>query len=316
MRLVFSFVVFFWGFSPSVQCQIFENDSSVKTIAYWDLGESYSYEIVLENYKVVGQDTLERITTSYNVDMEILDSTETSYHVRWTYRDMSYEMDEADSILDGLMPKLMELTGGSVVEFRTNEVGAFQEVTNWEQIRDYYLAARDSMKVYFGNNPNANEFLENMMSIYLSRSSIETTSIKDIHQFLNFHGGEYRLKEPLHGNMAFPSVVGQGKVDALVTVELLEIFPEDDDYTIYSIIEASPIQLREQTELVLKKLLPTASDSEIKGLLDQAGELWNVIENTSVIHYWGWPTYSLETRQTGSDQSVKVENRTIQIIRV
>lgn len=310
----FLFLILF-GFQYA-QAQIFEEDSMVKTIAYWDLGESYSYEIVVEDFKIIGQDTLERMTTSYNVDMLVLDSTETSYDVRWTYRDMSYEMDEEDSIMEGLMSKMMELTGGSVVEFRTNEVGAFMEVTNWEQIRDYYLAALDSMKAYFGNNPNVNELLENMMSIYLSKSSIETTSIKDIHQFLNFHGGEYRLREPVHGNMAYPSVVGQGKVDALATVELLEIFPEDDDYTIYSIIEASPIQLLEQTELVLKRMLPAASDSEIKGLLDEVGEMWNVIENTSVIHYWGWPTYSKETRQTGSDQSVKVEIRTIQIIGV
>ncbi len=314
MKFLLAFAVLFLGFFTSVFSQINESDSSVRTIAYWDLGESYSYKMVLENFDVVGHDTLGRMVTSYMVDMLILDSTETSYDVRWTYRDMDFEMDQEDSVVRVLTEKLMKLTGGSVVEFRTDELGAFKEVTNWEQIRDYYLAAEDSMKVFFGNVPAVNEVVSNMMKVYLSKSSIETISIKDIHQFLNFHGGEYRLNEPIHTTMDFPTVTGQGRLDALVTVELERIYPEDDDYLIYSLVEFNPAQLKEQTKLVLKTMFPTASDTELQTELDEAGELWNVIENSSVIHYWGWPTYSKETRQTGSDQKIKAEIRTMEII--
>lgn len=314
MKFLLAFAVLFLGFFTSVFSQINESDSSVRTIAYWDLGESYSYKMVLENFDVVGHDTLGRMVTSYMVDMLILDSTETSYDVRWTYRDMDFEMDQEDSVVRVLTEKLMKLTGGSVVEFRTDELGAFKEVTNWEQIRDYYLAAEDSMKVFFGNVPAINEVVSNMMKVYLSKSSIETISIKDIHQFLNFHGGEYRLNEPIHTTMDFPTVTGQGRLDALVTVELERIYPEDDDYLIYSLVECNPAQLKEQTKLVLKTMFPTASDTELQTELDEAGELWNVIENSSVIHYWGWPTYSKETRQTGSDQKIKAEIRTMEII--
>lgn len=314
MKFLLAFAALFLGFFTSVFSQISESDSSVRTIAYWDLGESYSYKMVLENFDVVGHDTLGRMVTSYMVDMLILDSTETSYDVRWTYRDMDFEMDQEDSVVRVLTEKLMKLTGGSVVEFRTDELGAFKEVTNWEQIRDYYLAAEDSMKVFFGNVPAINEVVSNMMKVYLSKSSIETISIKDIHQFLNFHGGEYRLNEPIHTTMDFPTVTGQGRLDALVTVELERIYPEDDDYLIYSLVECNPAQLKEQTKLVLKTMFPTASDTELQTELDEAGELWNVIENSSVIHYWGWPTYSKETRQTGSDQKIKAEIRTMEII--
>ncbi|GAA0880192.1 hypothetical protein GCM10009119_31620 [Algoriphagus jejuensis] len=308
------FIAAFLSVSLPAQCQIFENDSSVKTIAFWDLNETYSYTVVLENYDVVEADTIDRILTSYTVDMLVIDSTETSYDVRWTYRDMDYELVDENPLLEALMEKLNELTGGSVVEFRTDELGAFQEVTNWEEIRDYYMVARESMKEFFGNNPDVNQFLENVMSIYLSKNSIETSSIKDVHQFLNFHGGEYRLNEPIYANMEFPSVVGGDNLDALVTVELMKIYPDDDDYSIYSIVEVNPTQLKEQTKLVLRRMLPHATEEEIQEGLDQVGELWNVIENSSIIHYWGWPTYSRETRQTGSDQKVKVETRTIEMI--
>ncbi|MBN7811905.1 hypothetical protein J0A68_13200 [Algoriphagus sp. H41] len=64
----------------------------------------------------------------------------------------------------------------------------------------------------------------------------------------------------------------------------------------------------------MKRMLPNATEEEIKASLDEVGEVWNVIENTSVIHDWGWPTFSKEIRQAGSNQKVRVEVRTIEII--
>jgi hypothetical protein len=314
MKLLLSFLTIFSIFVPSVFSQINEQDSSVRTIAYWDLGETYSYKVSLENFDVVGTDTLRRTMTSYVVDMLILDSTETSYDVQWTYRDMDFEMDQKDSIVSAITKKLMNLTGGSVVEFRTDEFGAFQEVTNWEQIRDYYLVAQDSMEAFFGNVPAINDFVSNIMKVYLSKSSIESNSIRDVRQFLNFHGGEYKLNEPIQNTVELPTVSGQGQLNASLTVELERIYPEDDEYLIYSIIECDPSQLKEQTRLVMKTMFPNVSDEEIQEELDAAGELWNVIENSSLIHYWGWPTYSKEFRQTGSNKQIKAEIRTIELV--
>jgi hypothetical protein len=187
-------------------------------------------------------------------------------------------------------------------------------MTNWEQIRDYYQIVQENLEEEFSEFPEISKLLANMFGIYSNRNAIEKGVIKDVHQFLNFHGGHYFLNRPATGNISYPSVISNLPLDAEVYVEVDQIYPEDNDYGIYSSIEVNPEQLKGETAKVLAKLMPTATEVEIEELMKQAGEIWNITENFSVIHGSGWPTYSKETRQTGSKQSVKFEIRTIEMI--
>jgi hypothetical protein len=314
MKFYFCFLLLLLFGSQLAEAQIFEEDSTVKTIAYWDLNETYTYSVVLENYELVGSDTLEKIRTSYLVDILVLDSTETSYKVRWSYRDMVVDLDQVDTLYSDLIKKLISLSGGTVVEIQTDEIGVFQEVSNWEEIRDFYLVAKDSMKVFFGNNPQVNEFVDGMFNSYLTKSAIESASIKDVHQFLNFHGGELQMGKPVYSTMKFPDGTGTETMDALVSLELTGIYPEDDDYAVYSIIEINPGQLKELAKRNVRLILPKADESEMEEAFEQIGELWSIIENSAVIHHWGWPKYTREIRTTGSDKKSKVEIRIMEIV--
>lgn len=314
MKSSFCFLLLILFGSQLVKAQIFEEDSTVKTIAYWDLNETYTYSVVLENYELVDRDTIDWIRTSYLVDILVLDSTETSYNVRWTYRNMEVDFDTSDSLYSGLIKKLMTLSGGTVLEIQTDELGVFEEVSNWEEIRDYYLMAKDSMKVFFGNNPQVNEFVDGMFNPFLTKSAIESTSIKDVHQFLNFHGAELEMGKPVYSTMKFPDGTGTEMMDALVTLELTGIYPEDDDYAVYSIVEINPGQLKDLAKRNVRLILPKAEEAEIEEAFKEIRELWSVIENYAVIHHWGWPRYTREIRTTGSDKKSKVEIRIMEIV--
>ncbi len=294
--------------------QISMADSSVQTIAYWENGESHSFSVQLDEFRVVGSDTLDRIRTTYSLDMLVMDSTEKSYDVRWTYRDMKIEWSDQDSLIKAIFDKTLQIKGGEVVDFRTDEYGKFLEMTNWEQIRNYYQIVQENLEEEFSGIPEITQLLKNMFGIYSNRSAIEKGVIKDVYQFLNFHGGNYFLGQPTTGNITYPGVVSNQPLDAEVYVELDQIYPEDNDYGIYSSIEVNPEQLKGETVKVLAKLMPNATEAELAELMTQAGEIWNITENFSVIHGSGWPTYSKETRQTGSKQSVKFEIRIIEMI--
>ncbi|WP_111669927.1 hypothetical protein [Algoriphagus litoralis] len=268
----------------------------------------------MENYEVVGEDTTDRTITNYLVDILVVDSTETSYKVRWTYRDMKVHFEDVDSLYSGLVNKLMSLSGGTVVEIQTDELGTFKEVSNWEEIRDYYLVAKDSMKVFFGNIPQVNDVVDGMFNTYTTKSAIESASIKDIHQFLNFHGAELKIGDPVYSTMKFPDGTGTALMDALVTIELTGIYPEDDDYSVYSIVEINPDQLKILAKKNVRIILPNAEEAEIEEAFEQIGELWSVIENYAVIHHWGWPRYTKEVRTSGSDKKSKVEIRIMEIV--
>ena len=294
--------------------QINMEDSTVRTIAYWDLKETNSYQITLASFEIIGTDTSKWNEIAYVVDMEVLDSTENSYEVSWTYRDFVLKLGERDSAYQSLMEKLMTISEGSLVKFRTNEYGAFQEVTNWEDISEFYRKSGDTLKSMFGNIPQINEMVDQTFASYKTKNSIETQSIKDVLQFLNFHGAEYKLGEEMSGVINSPNVLGKNRLETQVYVLLEEIFPEDNDYRIVSLSEANSEQLVSETRLVLKIMMPKATEEELNGLMAEVGSLSNTVENVSVIHGWGWPIYSEEIRSVGSDQKIKVEIRTIEIL--
>tara|TARA_R110002020_G_scaffold138602_8_gene308981 strand:- start:5634 stop:6551 length:918 start_codon:yes stop_codon:yes gene_type:complete len=294
--------------------QINMEDSTVRTIAYWDLKETNSYQITLASFEIIGTDTSKWNEIAYVVDMEVLDSTENSYEVSWTYRDFVLNLGERDSAYQSLMEKLMTISEGSLVKFRTDEYGAFQEVTNWEDISEFYRKSGDTLKSMFGNVPQINEMVDQTFASYKTKNSIETQSIKDVLQFLNFHGAEYKLGEEMSGVINSPNVLGKNRLETQVYVLLEEIFPEDNDYRIVSLSEANSEQLVSETRLVLKIMMPKATEEELNGLMAEVGSLSNTVENVSVIHGWGWPIYSEEIRSVGSDQKIKVEIRTIEIL--
>lgn len=300
--------------SQVVVAQINMEDSTVRTIAYWDYKEINTYQISLESFDVINQDTSNWNKVGYLVDMEVLDSTATNYEVSWTYREFTFDLGDRDSTYQYFIDKMLSITEGSLVKFRTDELGAFQEVTNIEEISEFYRQAGDTLKLMFGNIPDIDEMVDQTFKNYRNKNSIETQSIKDILQFLNFHGGEYKLGEELSGVINSANVLGKNRLETQVYVVLDEIFPDDNDYRIVSFSEANSEQLVSETELVLKTMMPNATEDEIDKLMAEVGELTNTIENISVIHGWGWPIFSKETRNTGSDQKIKVEIRTIELL--
>ncbi|WP_339751761.1 hypothetical protein [Algoriphagus aquimarinus] len=300
--------------SQLAHSQINMEDSTVRTTAYWEMNEMNSYQITLESFDIIGLDTSNWNRIDYVVDMKILDSTETNYEVSWTYRDFNLDLGERDSAYQTLVEKMMTISEGSLVSFRTDEYGAFQQVTNWEDISEFYRKGGDTLKSMFGNIPQINEMIDMTFTSYRSKNSIESQSIKDVLQFLNFHGGEYKLGEELSGIINSSNVLGKNRLETQVNVLLDEIFIEDNDYRIVSFSEANSEQLISETELVLKTMMPNATEADIEQVMEEIGVPTNTVENVSVIHGWGWPIFSKEIRNLGSNQKIKVEIRTIEIL--
>ncbi|WP_192350164.1 hypothetical protein [Algoriphagus sp. Y33] len=294
--------------------QINMEDSTVRTIAYWENKEITSYQITYESFEIIENDTSKWNKIAYVVDMEILDSTATKYDVSWTYRDFVFDLGERDTLYQPYVEKMLTISEGSEVKFRTDEYGSFQEVINWEEISEFYRKAGDTLKSAFGDIPQINQMVDQTFISYRSKNSIETQSIKDVLQFLNFHGGEYKLGEELSGIINSPNVLGKDRLETQVYILLEEIFPEDNDYKIVSFSEANPEQLASETRLVLKTMMPNATEVELDGFMAEVGKLSNTVENVSVIHGWGWPIFSKEVKNVGSDQKIKVEIRTIEIL--
>jgi hypothetical protein len=106
--------------------QIDMNDSTVQAIGYWDRNETYSYLVTSTKYKVTKDDTTARETLKYDLDITIKDSTANSYTIEWAYKNLQH------SSTNELVRKLAAVSENIRVVIKTNEMGAFEEVVNWQ----------------------------------------------------------------------------------------------------------------------------------------------------------------------------------------
>lgn len=285
--------------------QINLEDSTVQVIGFWDNHEKLVYDVSVEKIKINGTDTTSRETIRYEVEITIKDSTENSYLIEWHYK--NYQFDTKNEFLQRIAGLAEDLR----VLIKTDELGAIQEIANWEEVRDHGKLLINKLKAEFKTLPNRDAIFSQAESLYSSKQAIENSSIQDAQQFYTFHGARYKLGEVLEGKGKVPNLLGGAPFDVDVTVYLDEINEEDNNY----IMRASQIidskQLTDATYEYLAKMSKDMGGTPIKrtDLKDVSQE----ILTASRIHGSGWVIYSVQTKTSTSDNSTNVEERVIEI---
>lgn len=206
----------------AAQGQINDEGTGVQVIAYFDKGEKYTYDLTYDKARINGTDTTYTLRTSYKVDVTVLDSTANGYTMQWKYRD--YKADKADE----LTQKLVTASEGLVVKFRTDELGVFQELLNWEDIRDYNRKAFDiAFKSTLGK-----ELLEKIHKKFSTREAIEGLMIKDILLFHSLHGIAVDADEVIQEEIEEESTLGGKPIKSSILLELDEIDVENSDFVV------------------------------------------------------------------------------------
>lgn len=105
-------------------------DSTIAMIAFWSNGDKATYEFKeVEDKLSKGEKTLK--TTTYDMIMTITDSTNNNYSVKWEYENykIDYELEQFEK-------DLMEICEDIPIHYRTDELGAFETIENWEAMKN------------------------------------------------------------------------------------------------------------------------------------------------------------------------------------
>lgn len=286
--------------------QIDPSGLSVQAIGYWSMNDKESYAISHTKYRVNGNDTTSTSKTSYTVDISIKDSTEKSYLIEWYYRDLTNDSDNE------LAKKIMSVAENVSVMIRTDEFGAIQEVTNWEEVRDRTKKGLDLLKAEVAKYPGLEDLFDNVWNLYQSKESVEANAIKDAQQFYTFHGGAYTLGEEVKGTVQLPNQFGKKPFDAELMVQLTEIDTVDQDYVIRMSQSVDSKQLTDATYNYLKELAGQAAKLPKR---KEFPPLLNETRTASRIHGpSGWVIYSMETKSVSSEGITQIEERIIELL--
>lgn len=208
-----------------VFAQINTEDSSVQIVGYWDNKEKHTYSFQYLKMSVKGNDTVVSEDIKYKADIQVTDSTATSYTVQWRYYNIEANCkNEAAN-------KLAKLNEGLVVNITTDEVGSFKELLNWEDIKKHnekgaMLLVKDS-----GSNMEQ-KGAAYIREKYSSKDAIERHSIRDIQQFYDFHGIQLKLGEPIDTETAEENSMTKEPVKSRIRCELSEIDAENGSYIV------------------------------------------------------------------------------------
>lgn len=291
--------------SSNLFSQISIKDSTVQVIGYWSKYDKQSYDVTYEKYKVKNKDTISRELMKYEVDVKIIDSTANSYTIEWFYKNYSIDTENE------LVRKLTSIANDISVKIKTDEYGAFVEVIDWEEVRDYLEKVTEKLKVELKDVPNYKEIIANVMSIYSTKESVEANAIKDALQFYKFHGVKYKLGEELTGKLETSNNFGGKPFETDVQYSLDEINETDGNSILRSNEIINSEELTDATYNYLKKLGTFGDKFPPR---NKFPSLTNETNTASRIHgETGWIIYSIETKTVTAEETTNIEERIMEI---
>jgi len=296
-------------FSASLFCQINMSDSTASVVAYWNMGDSLTYDVTRIKYNLKGDstayDTTDFERVNYEVDIFIRDSTENSYMVEWYYKNHTVESENP------IAQKLAVLSKDISIKMKTSELGVLDGVENWEEVRDYLNRVLAGLQSDFDSIPNGEQILKQVKGSFQTKDGVERNAIQDATQFYSFHGRMFNYQEELTGEFQLPNNFDGTPMKADFKVWLDEIDAEGDNYIMRYYQVVDPADLKKVT---YDFLIKTGTFGDQPPNIDSLPDLSNEIFIASRIHgSTGWPIYTVETRIVKAEDVITHEERVIQL---
>ncbi len=287
--------------------QLSLKDSTMQAITYWANKENQTYHVVDEKVKVKSKDTTSVERIDYDVEITVKDSTANSYTLEWRYKNYKVKTDNK------FTQKLVSIAEDIPVVFKTNEMGVFQEVVNWEQMRDYISKATESLRFEFKDTPKIAEVTAHVANLFSSKQAIESAAIKDIQQFHSFYAGKYKLGEVVKNKGKIAGLYGGDPFDAEVSVVLDEINEKEETATLKYSQTVDSEQITKATLNYLQKLAKSMG-TPVPKKEDLPPMTMEDVVATSFHAPSGWVLYSISTREVNADDTRKIDRRTIELV--
>jgi hypothetical protein len=246
-----------------------ENENKISFVSYWSIGDSYDFKITKMEQEWKGVEQTKDNTNSYIANFKVIDSTENSYTIRW-----SYENDILNSynIPSELSDKFSKYKITEII-YKTSEVGDIIEVVNWKEISDITNKMLDDLVTLVGKNDNTKIasiklVVEPLKKIYSSKEGVEQIILKELQYFHFPMGVEFDTSEVLYYDDELPNILGGDPIKAKGKIYFEDIDLEESFCTLKQELSLDPSDSRELLKQVFKTM--QLDDIEVKNALEKA----------------------------------------------
>lgn len=272
------------------------SDSLVQLVAYWELGDKFSYNTSTTKSQIVGKDTT---VVEYETDIttyEVVAADDKMYRLRYTTSNESSNNPLYAPVYD----VIHKLTALSPIEFETDELGSFQRMLplEWDKLTDAALEEFINGAVEKNDTlKEGKEMFSNMLRSLIQPSTFQMAYQSSIEETLKYHGLQYKIGEEYSYQYESPNLfVPDGNTITMNCVYWIDEDSTDEEFlTILSYQEADQDDFKETVKTMLKNVIGSAGEDIPEEELEKAIASMDVSITTNGVARFhlgsGWPIY-------------------------
>lgn len=321
-----SLTLAFLGLALSASAQMMP-DSTVQVIAYWEVGDKYSFQVEESKYTIQnGTDTSSVERSAHILTLEVVDATDHSYRLRAKTDDYM----NGDYRRDAMTEEIIQQFGNLPFEFETNEYGVFERILisdrDIENIYPVLDAVTEKAAELRGLDGDALLTMKQLMRAMFTKEKIEAMFQEEVSPLLSMHGLRLTPGEAIEYESEVPSLIENG--DAIATKG---VFWADEELTdaysvvLYDEMVADEKELQKYVSSYLEYLADAVGDNTGGDAREALTAVMNDTEaslNESTVEEvhldTGWPLHFLYSRifrmKVGVFDQEVVQTKAIDII--
>ncbi len=215
MKTLLFLLLIFLNFSSFSQNRL--TDKTATCIAFWNNKEQKVYKIVHSKERYSLGKLKSKSEVDYEAHVKIIDSTADGFIIEWKYK--NFKASKVEDSITGSMNEIME---GLTIKYKTDDVGAFSELLNWEEVRDYAFNSIDKIAREKPIGMAFNNAFTQTKNMFKTKENIEAVLIKEIQLLHTAYGVEFNLKGDVV-ETELPNVSGGKPFPAKIIIKLNEI---------------------------------------------------------------------------------------------
>ncbi len=263
------------------------NDSTFQAVGHWNKGERMTYTVTSRTYSVEASDTVVSEFFSFDADVRVVKTTDSTTLVEWVERNFRYAVDATEIMQDFAVayPCYRFL-------IETDRYGAFRDLTNGEQVMLDMQRAAKKLRRRAKKNPALNATIDNLEQTFATKEALLQNAIKEIVQYYSFHGMQYVLDKKTLYPMQFVNVYGGAPIDAECLIGLEELNRANESAVVSAV---QFVDTRQLTDAAYKAAQGQSSTTLVReDFPAHTCTVWL----TSQIHGSGWVVRSTQTEKT------------------
>lgn len=274
--------------------------TKVAFVSYWSIGDSYDFKVSKIKQQWKEGKLIKDEKQDYIASFTVIDSTETSYTINWSYEN---DLGNTYKIPEELIDKFSKYNL-TEIKYKTSEVGDFLEILNWKEVGEIMNSMFDDIIDVLGEKDEKKQdalktAMQPFKQIYSSKQGVEQLVLKELQYFHFPLGLEYDITEPLLYDEELPNMFGGKPIKAKAKLYFENVDFEESFCVIKQEMSLDPNDTKEILKQVFKQM--KLGDKEMKKALKTA--IFQ-IEDRNVYEYYYNPgiPHRIETvRETNID---------------